>query len=258
MLLTEDFVDLETVTGPMRCHRFKPRFQGKFPALLLFSEIYQVTEPIQRTARYLAGHGFYVLVPEVYHELEPVGTALEYDKVGTDKGNLYKIQKPLQAYDSDARAAIEFLLAASDCTGSIGTIGMCLGGHLAFRGAMNPKVRAGVCLFATDIHQHSLGEGQCDDSLLRCGEIRGELMMIWGKQDRHVPREGRELIHRKLLDANVNVTWHEFNAQHAFLRDPGYRYNPSVARLCYDLALELFHRKLVLNEPLEPIVAPKP
>ena len=30
-----------------------------------------------------------------------------------------------------------------------------------------------------------------DDSLERARDIRGELMMIWGRQDPHIPLEGR-------------------------------------------------------------------
>lgn len=52
------------------------------------------------------------------------------------------------------------------------------GGHLAFRCALDPRVAAAVCYFATDIHSHSLGEGKRDNSLDRAGEIRGELLMV--------------------------------------------------------------------------------
>ena len=54
---------------------------------------------------------------------------------------------------------------------------MCLGGHLAFRCALDPRVHAAVCYFATDIHSNSLGAGG-DDSLVRAGEIKGELVMV--------------------------------------------------------------------------------
>jgi carboxymethylenebutenolidase len=37
---------------------------------------------------------------------------------------------------------------------------------------------------------------------------------------------------------------HEFNAAHAFLRDEGPRYDPAAARICYDMVLELFTRRL--------------
>ena len=55
---------------------------------------------------------------------------------------------------------------------------MCLGGHLAYRCALDRRVAAAVCYFATDIHSHSLGEGKKDDSLQRTGEIKGELVMV--------------------------------------------------------------------------------
>jgi carboxymethylenebutenolidase len=83
-----------------------------------------------------------------------------------------------------------------------------------------------------------------DNSLDRIGEITGELLMIWGRQDPHIPREGRALIYNALSDARVHFQWHEFNTAHAFLRDEGPRYDPAAARICYDMVLELFTRKL--------------
>ena len=73
------------------------------------------------------------------------------------------------------------------------------------------------------------------------------MMMIWGRQDPHIPREGRERIAKAMNDAGVNFTWHEFNAQHAFMRDEGYRYDPALAEICYGLVFELFHRRLQLT-----------
>lgn len=55
---------------------------------------------------------------------------------------------------------------------------MCLGGHLAYRCALDARVVAAVCYFATDIHSHSLGHGMKDDSLERAGDIRAELIMV--------------------------------------------------------------------------------
>ena len=53
-----------------------------------------------------------------------------------------------------------------------------------------------------------------------------------------------DLIYEKMLDAQLAFTWHEFNGQHAFMRDEGERYDPELALLGYDLALKLFQRKL--------------
>jgi carboxymethylenebutenolidase len=247
MLIKEDFVDLETPTGPMRTHRFEPAAGGPYPGVVLFSEIFQVTGPIRRTARLLASHGYLVAAPEVYHELEPLGCALAYDKEGTDKGNRYKVEKELAAFDADARVVIAHLKALPSCNGRLGSIGICLGGHLSFRASMNPEIQAGVCFYATDIHKGSLGKGMNDDSLARSPALKAEMLMIWGKQDPHIPQEGRDLIYRAMTTAGVNFTWHEFNAAHAFIRDEGPRYNPALASICYAMVLELFARRLQAN-----------
>jgi carboxymethylenebutenolidase len=236
--------NIHTAMGSMRTYLFRPTAEGRYPGLVLFSEIFQVTGPIRRTAAMLASHGFVVAVPEIFHELEPTGTVLAYDGAGAERGNRHKITKTLSSYDSDARAALDYLLVSPHCTGKLGVMGICIGGHLAFRAAMQPDVRATACFYATDIHKRSLGEGTHDNSLDRIAEITGELLMIWGRQDPHIPREGRALIYSALSDADRHFQWHEFNAAHAFLRDEGPRYDPAVTRICYDMALELFVRKL--------------
>jgi len=258
MLIKEDHVDLSTLKGPMRTFTFKPAAPGVYPGLVLFSEIFQVTGPIQRTARLLASHGYIVVVPEIFHEFEPPGTPFTYTPEGTDKGNRYKIEKEIASYDSDARAALDYLKSLPDCNGRLGAIGICIGGHLSFRCAMNPDVLATVCFYATDVHKRSLGKGMNDNSLDRIPEIKGETLMIWGKQDPHVPQAGRDIVYKAMTDAGVNFTWHEFNAEHAFLRDEGYRYNPVLARICFEMVFELFNRKLQLGESLGVVTSNDP
>jgi carboxymethylenebutenolidase len=123
-------------------------------------------------------------------------------------------------------------------------MGICIGGHLSFRAAMNPEIEAAACFYATDIHKRSLGAGMNDNSLDRIKDIKCEIMMVWGRQDPHIPQEGRETIYKAMTAAGSNFTWHEFNAAHAFMRDEGPRYDPQLALACYGLVLELFHRKL--------------
>jgi len=237
-------IDLPTPTGPMRTAVYRPTAPGRYPGLLLFSEIFQITAPIRRTAALLAGHGFVVAVPEIYHEYEPAGTVLAYDTAGADRGNALKTTKPIPAYDADARAVLDFLKTHAACTGALGVIGICIGGHLAFRAAMNPDVLAATCFYATDIHKGTLGAGMNDGTLARIPEIKAELLMIWGRQDPHIPAEGRAKVYAALAAAGANFTWHEFNGAHAFLRDEGHRYDPELALTCYRLAIDLFRRKL--------------
>lgn len=214
----------------------------------MHSEIYQVTGPVARFARQIASHGYIAAAPSSYHEFTGP-EALAYDGPGTDRGNQWKVDKLVTAYDEDSTLTIDYLVGLAHCTGRIGVTGMCLGGHLAFRTALNPRVKAAVCYFATDIHKASLGKGG-DDSLKRAGEIKAELVMIFGKKDTHVPREGRDLIRKELQDKQLDFSWFEIaGAQHAFIRDESSkgRFDAAVTGVCWVLLEELFERVVKLD-----------
>lgn len=248
MIIKDDLIrDIPTANGPMRTYFFRPGAEGRFPGIILYSEIFQMTGPIRRFASFLAGHGYLVAVPEVYHELEPAGTVLAYDQAGSDRGNHDKYAKELAAYDDDARSLLAHMAGMEQCTGKLGVVGICLGGHLAFRAAMDPRVRAAVCFYATDIHSVSLGTGKRDDSLARAGEIKGELLHIWGRQDPHVPLEGRRRIQARLDEVGADYQWVEVNGAHAFMRDEGYRYDPELELLLKAMMLAVFKRRLALG-----------
>lgn len=149
-----------------------------------------VTGPVARFAKQIAGQGYIVAAPSSYHEFtgpEP----LAYDGPGTDKGNDWKVAKKLAAYDEDAELSVSLLLSLETCNGRVGATGMCLGGHLAYRCALDKRVSAAVCYFATDIHSKTLGAGKNDDSLARAKDIKGELIMVCF---RYVMRSARRLI----------------------------------------------------------------
>ncbi|KAI1106762.1 alpha/beta-hydrolase [Jackrogersella minutella] len=265
MLLKESHVDVQTnVDGKettMRIFTFHPTISqypnARFPGVVLFSEIYQVTGPVARFARQIAGQGYIVAAPSSYHDFTGP-EALAYDGPGTDKGNEYKITKTLQSYDADSYKAVDYLLSLPTCNGRIGTSGMCLGGHLSVRASLDPRVNATVAFFGTDIHSRTLGpytaadwsvEGPANSNhtIDRLGEIKGELAMIFGLKDTHVPDAGRDLVRQKLRAAGTVFSWYEFAwAQHAFIRDEQSkdRYDPAVTKICFEVLLELFGRNL--------------
>jgi len=244
MLVTQETQDISTPSGLMRTYLYRPDATGQFPCIIFYSEIFQQTAPIARTATILAGHGFVVLVPEVFHELNPIGTVLAYDDMGKDKGNADKFAKPLEQHDSDTQALIDFARQQSYCTGKVGSMGVCIGGHLAYRAALNPEILGAFCLYPTDIHSNTLPCAYGNDSLSRTGDIQGELVLVFGKQDPHVSPEGRVLIHQQLMAKNGNFSWLELNAQNAFLRDEGEVYDPALALQMYQQAVAFFQRVL--------------
>jgi carboxymethylenebutenolidase len=254
MLISKTHYDLPTKQGTkIRIFVIAPNIpdypQAKFPGVVVFSEIYQVTGPVERFAGQIASHGYVVACPSVYHEFEGP-EPIPYDVEGTDRGNKYKVEKNLEAYDEDATIAIDLLVSLTNCNGRIAATGMCLGGHLAFRAAFDHRVLSSVCFFATDIHTATLGKGKNDDTLLRVrnGDLtgKGELLMIFGKQDTHVSRQGRDLIRKSLEDANVVTSFLEVQAQHAFIRDEHSkgRWDAALTRSLFSFMMEVFERTI--------------
>jgi carboxymethylenebutenolidase len=244
MITRNEIVQLTTPSGAMQAQIFRPVAGGSFPTIIFYSEIFQITAPIVRSAKIMAGLGFVVVVPEVFHELNEMGTVLGYDDLGRDKGNADKSQKPLEGHDSDTQAMIELIATLPYCNGAIGAMGVCIGGHLAFRAALNAAVKSAFCLYPTDIHSNTLPCALDNDSLTRAQDITGEIYLVWGKQDPHIPLEGRQKLYLHFQAVGLNYSWQEVNAQHAFMRDEGERYDSALALEMYGKAQQFFFRTL--------------
>jgi carboxymethylenebutenolidase len=244
MQISEDSLLLDTPTGKMRAVVHRPTQAGSYPGVLFYSEIFQLTAPILRSAAMMAGHGFIVVSPEIYHDNLPAGTVLKYDDNDKEVGNRLKAETSMESFDQGAQAVLSFMEKDPRCNGKLASMGFCLGGHLAFRAALNPKIKASACFYATDIHSGKLGLNQPCDTFERMGEIQAEMLMIWGRQDPHIPNEGLLKIYEKMTREQLHFTWHEFNGAHAFMRDEGDRYNPSLAHQCYGLVVDMFNRVL--------------
>lgn len=208
-----------------------------------------MTGPVARFAKKIASEGYIVIAPSIYHNFES-WEALPYDTEGTDRGNKYKAEKPLESYDEDNKLALDYLESLPTFSGKVGASGMCLGGHLALRAAYDKRISATVGFFPTDIHDHALGLNAQDDTLSSSAKLARkdlENILIFGTLDNHVPPEGRDLIRSELRKNGVNFTFMELNdAQHAFVRDESSkgRYDSSITSACFGFLFELFNRRL--------------
>jgi carboxymethylenebutenolidase len=131
----------------------KPAQSGtKYPGIVLYSEIFQLTGPICRTANRLAGHGFVVAAPEIYHRTCPPGLVIAYDDPGRMYGNYLAHITPVAHFDATAGAVFDHFETRrdvkQDSSGlAVGAIGFCIGGDLALRAALDPRCRAAVCAY---------------------------------------------------------------------------------------------------------------
>jgi carboxymethylenebutenolidase len=166
---------------------------------------------------------------------------MAFDDAGRARGLEDAAKTTVGEFDRDGRAVLDFLaqhpLVAST---RLGAAGFCIGGHLSFRAAFLPDVRATVCFYGTGIHDGKLGRDADAGSLQRARQISGEVLMIFGETDPHVPQEGREKIRAALQQAGVKHRVKLYPAEHAFMRDEGPRYDPESSDLAFADMVHLF------------------
>ena len=228
------------VAGQIRAMVIRPVGDRSWPGVLLYTDIFQLTESTLRTARRLAAAGFVVCVPEIYPHGELAGVALEFDDAGKAAGLAGAAATPTASFDRDRTTVLDHLAARDDVTALFVT-GFCIGGHLAFRAAFDPRVAATVCFYPTGLQNGGLG-ADVADSLARAADIRGRLMVVFGSQDPHVPADARLQVVSALYAAGLDdLELHIYRGgEHAFMRDIGARHDPALTDLALAEAVSFF------------------
>ena len=181
------------VAGPdceIRSVVISPVAGGRGPAVLLYTDIFQLTESTLRTARRLASAGFVVCVPEIYPRGELAGVALEFDDAGKQAG-LAGAATTTRQFDADRVAVLDFLERAADVDE------LCRGGLLHRRPPGVPRrVRPagrgdGVLLPDRAARTARWARTPTPGRSPGAGDIGGRLMIVFGSQDPHVPADAR-------------------------------------------------------------------
>jgi carboxymethylenebutenolidase len=143
------------------------------PALVIFTEMWGVTDSRRQLARSYAARGYCAVVPNRFWRCEDTG-------VITDEAAAWT---RLRVFDFDVAASdvctvVEWLRSSPRCSGKIAALGFCMGGRIAFLAASRAKVDAAISLYALGIASH----------LDEFGTISGRLQLHYGLADRHIPR----------------------------------------------------------------------
>ncbi|MGK5678177.1 dienelactone hydrolase family protein [Actinoplanes sp. URMC 104] len=231
MKVHEEDVRIAGAGHEIRAKVLTPDGGGDRPGVLLYTDIFQLTESTLRTCRRLAATGLLVCAPEIYPRGELAGVALEFDDAGKQAGLGAAAATTTAQFDEDRVAVLDYLAGRPDVT-TLHAAGFCLGGHLAFRAAFDERVASTVCFYPTGLHNGALGADDAG-SLARAADIRGKLMIIFGSRDPHVPADARLRIVSELYAAGLeDLELHVYaGGEHAFMRDVGARYDPELTDL---------------------------
>ncbi len=237
------YADIPVGGSQMRTLIAKPKPAGRYPGILCYSDIFQLTGPMIRASARLAGYGYVVAAPEIYHRIEPPDSPIPFDDEGRERGLANAAKTAVAEFDADCRAALDYLAAHPTVAGGkLGAAGFCIGGHLSFRAALQKDVKATVCFYGTGIHNGRLGKDADAGSLERAHEIQGELLLVWGELDPHIPPDGRAKIEVALAESGVNFSQRLYGAEHAFMRDEGPRYDSEATDQAFGEMIAFYRR----------------
>ena len=241
MVLTREYVDIPVDGRAMRTFVAAPRAGGPHPGVVFYTDIFQLTEPSLRWAVRLAGYGYLVAVPEIYHRIEPAGTVLEFDDEGKVRGQ----------GDADATTVADF---DADVDAALG---------LARRAGELDRRRGPLHRRPPRVPRRLPPAGARDRVLVRDRAARRQARQGPGRRLARPRRRDRGraadgLGHEgpahagsrarddqgRARPARHRLTWREYDAEHAFGRDVGDRYDPAVTDEAFAETITLFRRAL--------------
>jgi carboxymethylenebutenolidase len=191
---------------------------GRGAGVVVLQEIFGVNAAMRQVCDFLASRQFTALCPDLFWRMEP---GLELDEPEAERARALRAQTKDEEVTADIASAIEFLRRHPASNGSVGVVGCCWGGYLAYLTAVNHKPDAAVGYYGVGIDRH----------LDSAKSLSCPLMLHYAGLD---PRASPEVAAqvRAAFHGDPRVTVHEYpQAGHGFARPGGSKFDAKAADL---------------------------
>ena len=244
-------IDVSTRDGAADALFCRPDRGGPHPGVVLFMDAYGLRPAVEAHARRLAGHGYCVLVPNLFYRSRrsPVLENFEERISSGDRAALFAELRPMmalltpEAAITDGQAWLAFLRCRSEVREApVGTVGYCMGGRLSLRmaGEFADAVSA-----AASFHGGNLATGEDSSPHLAAVRAAGELYIGHADNDRSMPPEQMARLTRELAEAHVRHTAELYpGATHGWTQTDTPAYDEEASERHWMRLTELFGRVL--------------
>jgi carboxymethylenebutenolidase len=236
MQIDDAELTLDTPDGPMSAFASAPGGAAPRPGVLLLMEAFGLTSHIRDVARRIAGEGYVVVAPDLYHR-EPGQRTFSYDELDDAMAAMYRLDLA-GGLERDLRAALAHLKARPDVQADrIGVTGFCLGGGVTFfcAVALSDQIAAAAGFYGMVPNEW----------LERIDEIRVPLMLFFGGLDPFIPLGRVAQVKSRLADAGKDAQIEVYReADHGFFCDERDSYDPDAAADAWHKLTEFFARHL--------------
>ncbi|CAA9590968.1 Candidate 1: dienelactone hydrolase [uncultured Synechococcales cyanobacterium] len=226
----------------IRAYLAEPVGAGPFPAVIVFQEIFGVNVHIRDITERIAKEGYVAIAPHLYQRIGPDFES-GYTPEDIQIGKQYKAQTVAAELLSDTRAAIVYLQSLPRVqAGSIGAIGFCFGGHVAYLAATLPEITATASFYGAGISTWTPGGGP--PTLSRTAEIKGIIYAFFGTQDKSIPTKEVQQIQTELEKHSIRHRIFHYPGEHGFFCDQRASYDPEAAVDAWNHVKQLFQKNL--------------
>ncbi len=208
------------------------------PAVVMIQEIFGVNAEMREKCDRMAALGYVAIAPDLFWRMEPGvqltdQTEAEWQKA-LDLLNRFDIEQGIL----DLRMTVHTMRGHAQTTGTVGCVGYCLGGKLAYLMATRTKIDASVSYYGVGL----------EDLLDEAQTLSKPLMLHIAGEDKFVSKAAQnEII--AALSAHPMATIHRYpGVDHAFSRLNGQHYNADAATLADRRTEEFLVRNLKMDK----------
>lgn len=179
---------------------------GTGSGIVLFHEIFGVNVYIRAVAERLAALGYVVLAPDLFWRTDPDNPIERHDEGGLEEAMARIGDFDWEQGFRDGDAALAHLDRLDETTGSVGVLGFCMGGLLAFGVAVQSEPDVAVSYYGSGVA----------DMADAAPQIHCPVLFHFGDNDPFIPMEQVERVQAAFAERDdVTVLVHE-GAGHAF------------------------------------------
>ena len=242
-------VDVKTPDGVSDAALFHPAGKGKWPVVLMWTDILGLRPAFRDMGRRLASSGYVVLVPNPFYRTRksPVlPGGIDFNNPA-DRAKLGELTGPLTpaAVTGDAGAYLAFLDAQpmADRKAKAGTVGYCMGGPLTMRTAALAPGRIGAGM---SCHGGNLVNDTPDSPHLLVPKIKAEFYFAVAANDDMRQPDAKDKLKAAFAATGVPATVVVYDGcNHGWCVKDGAVYNEAGAERAWAEMLKLYKAKLV-------------
>ncbi len=236
-------LQIPTTDGQADAFAAFPDHGERLPGVLMYADAFGIRPALRELARELAGHGYYVLVPNFFYRHGPAPLIELPEHIGEEvrPAVLAQLMPLIEAHTaervlSDADAYLRFLTTQPEVgAGPVAVTGYCIGGLLAMRtAAAHPGQVAAIAGF------HGPVGADGPDSLHR---LTAEVHL--GHAETDMTPEALSELNQALDVAGVDYTSEIYPGTiHGFTMSDTDAFNPAALQRHWDRLLPLLSRTL--------------